>query len=132
RLYRLRSLRRRPGQGGARYQRGQCGLAFRQVDAGLRRLRRDDRRATGSADDVGGRERRTHRHRQLRRARAAARALDGRDGPARTLLSVDVYNVLNAGAVLAYNPAFVPQGTWLQPLMIQTPRFVRIAAEIEF
>ena len=50
----------------------------------------------------------------------------------RSLLAVDVYNVLNASAVLAYNSAFVPQGTWLQPMMIQTPRFVRFAAEIEF
>jgi len=53
-------------------------------------------------------------------------------GPMRSLLSVDVYNVINAGAVLSYNSTFVPNGTWLQPLAIQTPRFIRFAAEIEF
>ena len=53
-------------------------------------------------------------------------------GRARTLLSVDVYNLLNAGAVLAYNNTFVPNGAWLQPLAIQTPRFIRFAAEVEF
>src|SRR3954468_11807198 len=53
-------------------------------------------------------------------------------GGARTLMSVDMYNALNSSAVLAYNPAFVPQGTWLQPLTIQTPRFFRLAMEIEF
>ena len=53
-------------------------------------------------------------------------------GRIRSLLSVDVYNVLNAAAVLSYNNTFVPNGTWLQPLAVQTPRFVRFAAEIEF
>ena len=53
-------------------------------------------------------------------------------GGVRTLMSVDMYNALNSSAVLAYNPAFVPQGTWLQPLTIQTPRFFRLAMEIEF
>lgn len=53
-------------------------------------------------------------------------------GGARTLLSIDVYNLLNASAVLSYNTTFVPNGPWLQPLAIQTPRFIRFAAEIEF
>jgi hypothetical protein len=53
-------------------------------------------------------------------------------GRSRTLVSLDVYNALNAAAVVAYNPAFVPGGTWLQPMAIQTPRFIRLAAEIEF
>jgi hypothetical protein len=53
-------------------------------------------------------------------------------GWGRTLVSFDVYNVLNGSAVLAYNSAFVPRGTWLQPMAIQTPRFIRLAAEIEF
>ena len=53
-------------------------------------------------------------------------------GHARSLVSLDVYNVLNANAVLASNAAFVPHGTWLQPTTIQTPRFLRIAVEIEF
>jgi len=53
-------------------------------------------------------------------------------GRTRSLISLDVYNALNASAIVAYNPAFVPGGTWLQPQTIQTPRFIRIAAEIEF
>ena len=53
-------------------------------------------------------------------------------GRTRSLISLDVYNALNASAIVAYNPAFVPGGTWLQPQTMQTPRFIRIAAEIEF
>ena len=53
-------------------------------------------------------------------------------GRTRSLLSVDVYNIINAGAVLSYNNTFVPNGTWLQPLVIQTPRFIRFAVEVEF
>jgi hypothetical protein len=53
-------------------------------------------------------------------------------GRSHALVSLDVYNVMNENAVLAYNTTFVPQGTWLQPLTIQTPRFFRITAEIEF
>jgi hypothetical protein len=40
--------------------------------------------------------------------------------------------VLNANAVITSNATFVPHGTWLQPTSIQTPRFLRLAAEIEF
>jgi carboxypeptidase family protein len=50
----------------------------------------------------------------------------------RWLVSADVYNTLNSSAVLAYNSTFVPGGTWLQPLTIQTPRFIRLVAEIQF
>jgi len=50
----------------------------------------------------------------------------------RTLVALDTYNVLNSSAVLTYNTAFVPGGTWLQPLSILTPRFMRISAEFTF
>jgi hypothetical protein len=50
----------------------------------------------------------------------------------RTTVGADVYNALNSSAVLAYNPSFVPGGTWLQPLSILTPRFVKINANIDF
>ena len=50
----------------------------------------------------------------------------------RTMLALDVYNAMNSSAVLTYNPAFVPGGSWLQPLTILTPRFVKITAELEF
>jgi hypothetical protein len=53
-------------------------------------------------------------------------------GRTRTRLSLDVYNALNSSAVLTYNNAFVPGGTWLQPLTILTPRFLRFSGEIEF
>jgi hypothetical protein len=53
-------------------------------------------------------------------------------GRTRTLLAVDIYNALNSSAVLAYNSAFVPGGTWLQPMAILTPRFVKITGEIDF
>jgi hypothetical protein len=53
-------------------------------------------------------------------------------GRSRTLIAVDVYNAVNSSAVLTYNNAFVPGGTWLQPQTILTPRFFRLTAEITF
>src|SRR5262249_51544334 len=53
-------------------------------------------------------------------------------GRTRTLVAVDIYNALNSSAVLGYNGAFVPGGTWLQPMTILTPRFIKITGEIEF
>jgi hypothetical protein len=53
-------------------------------------------------------------------------------GRSRTLVALDFYNVLNSSAVLAYNYAFVPGGTWLQPLTILTPRFLKLTAEVHF
>jgi hypothetical protein len=53
-------------------------------------------------------------------------------GRSRSLLALDIYNALNSSAVLIYNNAFVPNGTWLQPLTILTPRFLRFTAEINF
>jgi hypothetical protein len=55
-----------------------------------------------------------------------------RFGGARSLVAVDIYNALNSSAVLTYNPAFVPGGTWLQPLTILTPRLIKLTAEIDF
>ena len=34
--------------------------------------------------------------------------------------------------MLTYNNAFVPGGTWLQPLTILTPRFFKITREVDF
>ena len=50
----------------------------------------------------------------------------------RTLIALDIYNALNSSAVLTYNNTFVPNGPWLQPLTIITPRFLKLAAEIDF
>jgi hypothetical protein len=53
-------------------------------------------------------------------------------GGTRTQVAMDVYNALNSSAVLTYNNTFVPGGTWLQPLAILTPRFLKLTAEIDF
>ena len=52
-------------------------------------------------------------------------------GRSSTKLALDVYNLLNSSAVLTYNPAFVPGGSWLQPVTILTPRFFKISVEID-
>jgi hypothetical protein len=53
-------------------------------------------------------------------------------GRSRTRLALDAYNALNSSAVLTYNMAFVPGGTWPQPTTILTPRLLRVSAEIDF
>ena len=53
-------------------------------------------------------------------------------GRSRTRLALDVYNALNSSAVLTYNNAYVPGGTWLQPMTILTPRLLRFSAEVDF
>ena len=53
-------------------------------------------------------------------------------GRSRTLVALDVYNSLNSSTVLSYNNTFVPNGPWLQPLTILTPRFLKISAEVVF
>jgi hypothetical protein len=55
-----------------------------------------------------------------------------RFGNARAFVAVDVYNALNSSAVLTSNPAFVPGGTWLQPLTVLTPRIFTITANVDF
>jgi len=50
----------------------------------------------------------------------------------RAVVGVDVYNVLNANAVLTYNNSFVPGGPWLQPLMVLTPRLFKITAALDW
>lgn len=50
----------------------------------------------------------------------------------RTMIGVDFYNALNSDAILSYNTAFVPGGTWLQPISVLTGRMARISAEFNF
>ena len=55
-----------------------------------------------------------------------------RFGGTRTMVSLDLYNTLNANAVLTYNNTFVPGGTWLQANSILTGRLARISAEFSW
>ena len=55
-----------------------------------------------------------------------------RFGGKRTMVSLDLYNALNANPVLTYNNNFVPNGVWLQPNSILTGRLARISAELTF
>ncbi len=50
----------------------------------------------------------------------------------RTFVGLDLYNALNTDAILTYNNAFVPGGTWLQPLTVVTGRMIRVSAEWTF
>jgi len=50
----------------------------------------------------------------------------------RTRIALDIYNALNSSAVLAYDSTFVPGGTWLQPMAILSPRFLKLTAEFDF
>jgi hypothetical protein len=50
----------------------------------------------------------------------------------RTMIALDLYNALNVNPVLTYNNAYVPNGTWLQPTSVLTPRLFRISAEFNF
>jgi hypothetical protein len=53
-------------------------------------------------------------------------------GRTRTNVGVDVYNVLNSSAVLNYNQTFIPGRSWLTPLMVLTPRFAKVSAQVDF
>ena len=55
-----------------------------------------------------------------------------RFGGTKTFVGIDLYNALNTDAILTYNNAFVPGGTWLQPLTVVTARMVRFSAEFTF
>ena len=55
-----------------------------------------------------------------------------RIGRGRATVGIDIYNALNSSTVLTYNNTFVPGGTWLQPLSILSPRFIRLTGEVDF
>jgi hypothetical protein len=55
-----------------------------------------------------------------------------RYGGTKTMVGIDLYNALNTSAILTYNNAFVPGGSWLQPLTVVTARMLRISAEFSF
>jgi hypothetical protein len=45
---------------------------------------------------------------------------------------VDVYNLFNSSAVLTYNQAFNPGGTWLAPTSVVSARFAKVSASFDF
>jgi carboxypeptidase family protein len=55
-----------------------------------------------------------------------------RFGKTRANVGIDLYNMFNSSAVLSYNQTFVPNGPWLQPLLVLTPRFVKFTAQLDF
>jgi len=60
-----------------------------------------------------------------------------RFGSKRTMLSLDLYNATNTGAVLTYNAAYAPPtatapGVFKQPQTVATPLMVRFTAELTF
>ena len=55
-----------------------------------------------------------------------------RFGRTRTNVGVDVYNLFNSSAVLNYNQAYNPVGTWLTPTTVVQGRFAKISASFDF
>jgi hypothetical protein len=53
-------------------------------------------------------------------------------GSTRSMISADLYNVMNANPVISYNNSFTPNGSWLQPNSILTGRLVRISVDFNF
>jgi len=56
-----------------------------------------------------------------------------RFGRTRTLVGMDLYNMFNANPGLTYNQGWgADGGTWMRPLTILYPRFVRFNATVDF
>ena len=55
-----------------------------------------------------------------------------RFGGTRSTVAIEIYNALNSSAVLSYNSAYIPNGTWLQPLAILTPRLIKFTVGVDF
>ncbi len=55
-----------------------------------------------------------------------------RFGSTRSTVSLDLYNVMNASAILTYNQTFVPNGPWLQANSVLTGRLARISVDFSF
>jgi len=55
-----------------------------------------------------------------------------RFGKSRVNVGFDVYNLLNSSAVLSYNQAFIPNGSWLTPTSVMTARFAKVSAQFDF
>ena len=55
-----------------------------------------------------------------------------RFGTTRTLVAVDIFNLLNADTVTLYNFGFVAGGSWLTPTAITPARYAKIAVQLDF
>jgi len=55
-----------------------------------------------------------------------------RFGTTRTLVGVDIFNLLNADTVTNYNYGFIPGGSWLTPTTITPSRYARIGVQLDF
>jgi hypothetical protein len=56
-----------------------------------------------------------------------------RFGRTRTLVAIDMYNLLNSNPGLTYQQGFVGAGTtWLYPSSLLMPRFFRFNATVDF
>jgi hypothetical protein len=55
-----------------------------------------------------------------------------RFGTTRTLVAVDIFNLLNADTVTLYNYGFIPNGSWLTPVAITPARYAKVAVQIDF
>ena len=55
-----------------------------------------------------------------------------RFGRWRASIGVDIFNAINANAVLTYNQTFIVGGPWLAPQSVLTPRFTKISAQVDF
>jgi len=60
-----------------------------------------------------------------------------RFGRMRINAGIDIFNVLNQGAILTYNQSFIlptatTAGSWLAPSSVLTPRFVKLGVQIDF
>jgi hypothetical protein len=62
------------------------------------------------------------RHWGLRFALATALGCPRREQVPR----VPIFNLINAAATLTYSQTFVPNGAWLAPTAVLTPRFVKV------
>jgi carboxypeptidase family protein len=55
-----------------------------------------------------------------------------RFGKTRSLVGLDVFNLLNADTILQYNSSFAPGGPWLTPNAVIASRFLRVSAQVDF
>ncbi len=55
-----------------------------------------------------------------------------RFGTTRTLVGIDIFNLMNADTVTNYNFGFVPGGSWLTPTAITPARYARISVQVDF